>query len=80
MGLTKRRRAEREIITQGDSLGPILASSSVDTFGKECYEQKKHLYLYRNVPPVSVLTMIDDVFSISNCGPESTQIQEYLKI
>ena len=30
--------------------------------------------------PVSVLTMIDDVFSISNCGPESTQIQEYLNI
>ena len=30
--------------------------------------------------PVGVLTMIDDVFSISNCGPESTQIQEYLNI
>ena len=40
MGLTKRKRAEREIITQGDCLGPILASSTVDTFGKECYQQQ----------------------------------------
>ena len=80
MGLTKRRRVEREIITQGYSLGPILASSSVDSFGKECYAQKKHLYWYRNLTPVSALTMIDDVFCISNCGPESTQIQEYINI
>ena len=43
LGLTERRRVEREVITQGDCLGPILASSTVATFGKECYEQQKHL-------------------------------------
>ena len=80
MGLTKRRRVDREIITQGDCLGPILASSSVDTFGKECYQKQKHLYWYRNQTPLSVLSMIDDVFAISNCGPESLQIQEFLNI
>ena len=40
VGLTERRQVERPIITQGDCLGPILASSTVDTFGKECYQNK----------------------------------------
>ena len=80
VGLTERRPVERPIITQGDCLGPILASSTVDTFGKECYQQDKHLYWYRNVTPVSLLTMIDDVLALSFCGPKSTQIQEYINI
>ena len=61
-------------------MGPILASSTVDTFGKECYKKQKHLYLYRDTTPVSLLTMIDDVFGLSNCGPESIQINEYINI
>lgn len=80
VGLTKRRRVEREIITQGDCLGPILASSSVDTFGKECFEQQKHLYWYRNETPVSLLSMLDDVLGLSICGPEATQLREYINI
>ena len=80
MGLTERRQVERPIITQGDCLGPILASSTVDTFGKECYKQKKHLYWYRDITPVSPLTMLDDVFALSLCGPESIQLQEFLNI
>ena len=80
MGLTDRRQVEREIITQGDCLGPILASSTVDTFGKECYSKQKHLYWYRNTTPVSPLTMLDDVFALSLCGPNSIQMQEFLNI
>ena len=80
VGLTKRRRVEREIITQGDCLGPILASSSVDTFRKECFNQQKHLYWYRNKTPVSLLSMLDDVLALSNCGPEATQLREYINI
>ena len=80
VGLTERRRVEREIITQGDCLGPILASSTVDTFGKESYEKQKHLYYYRNKTPVSMLSMLDDVFALSTCGPASIQMQEYINI
>ena len=80
LGLTKRRPVDREVITQGDCLGPILASSTVDTLGKECFVKEKHLYLYRNKTPISLLTMIDDVLGLSNCGPESTQLQEYINI
>ena len=75
VGLTERRQVERPIITQGDCLGPILASSTLDTFGKD-----KHLYWYRNITPVSLLTMIDDVLALSLCGPQSTQIREYINI
>ena len=78
MGATQRRRVEREIITQGDCLGPILASSTVDTFGKESFKKEKHLYYYRNTTPVGLLTMLDDVFAISTCGPASIQLQEYI--
>ena len=80
VGLTERRPVERPIITQGDCLGPILASSSVDTFGKDCFQKQKHLYWYREETPVSLLTMLDDVFALSNCGPEATQMQEYINI
>ena len=80
LGLTDRRQVDREVITQGDCLGPILASSTVDTFGKECYQKNKHLYWYRDSTPVSLLTMIDDVFAISNCGPDATKMQEYINI
>ena len=80
VGLTERRQVDRPIITQGDCLGPILASSTVDTFGKECYQKDKHLYWYKNITPVSLLTMIDDVLALSLCGPQSTKIQEYINI
>ena len=80
VGATQRRRVEREIITQGDCLGPILASSTVDTFGKESFKKEKHLYYYRNTTPVGLLTMLDDVFAISTCGPASIQLQEYINI
>ena len=80
VGQTERRPVNREIITQGDCLGPILASSTVDTFGKECYQQKKHLYWYRNNIPISPLTMLDDVLSFSNCGPEAVQMREFINM
>ena len=80
VGATQRRRVEHAIITQGDSLGPILASSTVDTFGKESFKKEKHLYYYRNKTPAGLLTMLDDVFAISTCGPASIQLQEYINL
>ena len=42
-GLTIRKKIEK-IILQGDVFGPIECSVSVDTIGKECLAQDKHLY------------------------------------
>ena len=80
LGHTERRPVDRAIITQGDCLGPILASSSVDSFGKECFQKEKHLFWYRNITPVSPLAMLDDVLALASCGPGAIQLQEFLNI
>ena len=80
LGHTERRPVDRSIITQGDCLGPILASSTVDSFGKECFKKEKHLFWYRNQTPVSHLAMLDDVLTLSRCRPEAIQLQEFINI
>ena len=45
MGLTERRRVERAIILQRDFLGPFLGSSTLYTFGKECYTKRSTSYI-----------------------------------
>ena len=34
------------VVIQGDVFGPILCSKQIDTFGKECLQEKKYLYFY----------------------------------
>ena len=45
-GLTERKNV-KEIILQGDVFGPIECSVSVDTCGKECTQEDKHMYIYK---------------------------------
>ena len=52
----------------------------MDSFAKKCFKEEKHLYWNRNKNPISLLTMLDDVLSISNCGPEATRMIEFLNI
>ena len=47
-GLTSRETIEK-IVLQGDVFGPLQCSVSVDTFGKECMEENKHLYMYKEL-------------------------------
>ena len=41
-GITKRETIP-EIVMQGDVLAPLISSLQVDTMGKECLEEEKHL-------------------------------------
>ena len=68
-GITERRLVEK-IVLQGEVFGPLECSVTVDTFGKECLEQKKHLYYYRNEIGVPPLAMVDDVVCVANCVSE----------
>ena len=43
-----RREAFKEIVMQGDVLAPLISSLQVDTIGKECLEDNKHLYYFKN--------------------------------
>ena len=44
-GITRREKFS-EIVMQGDVLAPLMSSLQVDTMGKECLVEVKHLYLW----------------------------------
>ena len=77
VGLTDRIDLQ-EIICQGDPLGPLLCSSSVDCFGKDCVKEDKHLYFYRQKTPIMPLTMLDDQVCISKCGVETNILHSFI--
>ena len=51
---------------------------SVDSFGKECLLQDKHLYYYKDEVPVPILTMVDDALAITECGYKASMMNSYL--
>ena len=71
----------KEIVLQGDTWGPLMASNQVDTFGKIILEEKpSYLYKYKGYVPVGVLGMIDDVAGISESGVKAKQLNAYLNV
>ena len=76
-GLTDRVNI-KDIILQGDVFGPIQCSVSVDSFGKECLEEDKHLYYYKDEVPIPILTMVDDAIAISECGYKTNMMNAFL--
>ena len=76
-GITNRVKLN-EIILQGDVFGPIECSVTVDTFGKECLMEDKHLYYYKDEVPVPILTMVDDALAITECGYKSSMMNAFI--
>jgi hypothetical protein len=76
-GISKREEF-KEIVMQGDVLAPLISSLQVDTMGKECLEEGKHLYYYKDKVPVSALGMVDDLLTISECGYKTTLMNKYI--
>ena len=76
-GLTEREVVE-EIVLQGEVFGPLQCSVQVDTFGKECLAQSKHLYSYRDCVGVPPLATIDDLLAVSECGIDTVKTNAYL--
>ena len=66
VGMSKREPIE-EIVMQGEVTVPGQCSNQIDTFSKECIEENKLHYTYKEVgtPP---LGMVDDVLAVSLCG------------
>ena len=73
-----RREVFEEIVMQGDVLAPLISSLQVDTFGKECMEEKKHLFYYKDTVPIGPLGMVDDLLTISECGVNTTLMNQYI--
>ena len=66
------------VISQGDVFGPILCSNQVDTFGKECLEERKYLYTYKGEVDIPPLGMVDDLLCISECGHKTAMLNAYI--
>ena len=77
VGLTSRKSINNKIL-QGDVLGPRLCSVQIDSFGKECIEDHKYLYMYKGLVAVPPLAMVDDLICISECGPQTVQLNSYI--
>ena len=77
-GLTERVIIEK-VVMQGENLAPLECSVQVDTFGKECMEEKKYLFHYREKVEIPPLSMVDDLLCISSCGIKSVLMNSFIK-
>ena len=68
-----------DILCQGASLPPLICGVSVDRLGKEANERKsENLPKYKGSVPITMLSMIDDLLSISECGIKSIENNAYI--
>ena len=77
VGQTDRKNI-REIVMQGGTWGPLKCSNSMDKIGKLCENTGEHMYKYKNIVQVPILTMVDDTFAISECGQKSVAINQFI--
>ena len=63
---------------QGDVFGPIECSVQVDSFGKECLEEDKYLYSYKDSVKIPILSMVDDALLVSECGYKSAMLNTFI--
>ena len=75
--ITERVMIEK-IVMQGEVMAPLECSVSVDTFGKECQEEEKYLYYYRDIVGVPSLSMVDDLVNISECGLDAVKLNAFI--
>ena len=66
------------IVMQGGSWGPIQCSNSIDKIGKGCEERREHLYTYKNLVKVPILSMVDDKLAVSACGHDSLSLNAHI--
>ena len=76
-GLTERKVVDK-IVLQGGVFGPIKCSVQVDTIGKECLENEKHLYKYKDTVGIPPLGMVDDLLAVAECGVDSVLLNGYI--
>ena len=65
-GLSERQEIS-DVVLQGDTWGSLLASVQVDSIGKEV-EASGLGYQYKDVLPVSLLGLVDDMIGVTDAG------------
>ena len=69
-----------EIVMQCDVLAPLISSLQVDTMGKECLDEAKHLYYYKDMVPIPPLGLVDDLFTITKCGYKTNLMNKFINV
>ena len=77
-GLSERQKIEN-VVLQGDTFGSILASVQVDSIGKEV-EQSEYGYRYKEVLPVSLLGLVDDIIGVTKAGYRAQQMNALINV
>ena len=77
-GLSERHIIE-DVVLQGDTWGSILASVQVDTIGKEI-EDSGLGYKYKDVLPVSLLGLVDDLIGVTLAGYQAQELNAVLNV
>ena len=68
------------VVLQGDTWGPALASNQVDTIGKECLDENKYLFMYKDCVPVGPLGMVDDLIGITEAGYKAQELNTFINL
>ena len=71
------RQSIKNVVLQGDTWGSLLASVQVDSIGKEV-EKTGYGYRYKDVLPVSLLGLVDDMIGVTNAGFRAQQLNAVL--
>ena len=77
VGQTEVKEVKNSIL-QGECLGPVKCSNSVDKICRKCEEINMNLYKYRNEVKIGPLGMVDDIIAVTNCGTDSVEMNSYL--
>ena len=77
VGLSQRIDMPR-IIQQGGVWGSILCSNTIDSIGRKCDREGKHLYMYKKRVSVLPLGFVDDLNGIARCGSDSLHLNIFL--
>jgi hypothetical protein len=70
-----RRDTFKEIV-----LAPLISSLEVDTIGKECITESKHLYYCKDKVAIPPLGLADNLFTISTCGFNTNMLNSFINI
>ena len=65
-----------EKVVQGRVWGGLMCSTTMDKLCKLAYEDEDLLYKYKEKVSVPPLEMVDDIVTVSKCGPTSLALNE----
>jgi len=66
------------IVQLGGTWGSLLCANSIDTIGKEYFFHNQHIYKYKNLADILLLSLIDDLNAISTCGQNSRNLNLFI--